>query len=471
MDLLAEMRQGAILSVRQQILLIIQLSIPAIMAQVTSVIMQYIDASMVGQLGANDSASIGLVGSSTWLIGGLMNAVNIGFYVQIAHRIGAGREKEARDVMKHGLLVALLFSAALTAFCMGISGVLPVILGGGSDITPGATIYFRIFASELAAYQLMMLACGMVQSSGNMKMPSFANMLACILDVVFNLFLIFPTGKVRLFGLALPGAGLGIAGAALGTALSEVVCAVLMLYFLLFRSPILHLRKSEKTFFTPEIVKTAFKLTLPAALESFIMGGAQVASTMIVAPLGTISIAANSFAVTAESLCYMPGYGIQSAAVTLIGQSYGAKRTYLTRKLGWLSTGMGMIVMAAAGVLMYVFAPEMIGILTPDPEIRELGAAVLRIEAFAEPMFGASIVAAGVFRGTGDTLAPTIRNLASMWCIRIPLAFLLSRTMGLRGVWTAMCIELSVRGALFLIHLAGKKWAKQRVKGELAKAA
>ena len=74
-DLLARMRSGAELSTPQQLSLIVRLSIPAILAQISSIIMQYIDASMIGRLSPNDGAAIGLVSSSTWLLGGLGSAV------------------------------------------------------------------------------------------------------------------------------------------------------------------------------------------------------------------------------------------------------------------------------------------------------------------------------------------------------------------------------------------------------------
>ena len=181
-------------------------------------------------------------------------------------------------------------------------------------------------------------------------------------------------------------------------------------------------------------------------------------STRIVSPLGMAAVAANSFSVTAESLCYMPGYGISSAAVTLIGQSIGARRYDVMKKLAWLTVGFGMIMMACTGILLYIFAPWMIGLLSPDPVIQELGTKVLRIEAFAEPMYAASIVASGVFRGAGDTLVPSCMNFFSMWFVRLPLAAFLSMKMGLAGVWIAMCIELCIRGILFLIRLCGKRW-------------
>lgn len=459
-NLLGKMRSGRELTNSEEITLIAQLALPAIVAQLSSIVMQYIDASMVGRLGATDSAAIGLVASSTWLIGGLCTAAGIGFNVLIAHRIGACEEKEARNIVRIGLLTTVCISLVIAAFCVGFSGQIPVWLGGDGQVAPRAAAYFRIYSFALPAMQMMYTAGGMVQASGNMKLPSALGILECVLDVGFNYLLIFPTRKVN--GVTVFGFGLEIKGAALGTAMAEAVAAVLVLIYLLRKSPMLHLRAGEHLHTVRGTIKRALRISIPSAIESVIMGGAQVAATMIVAPLGAVSIAANSFAVTAESLCYMPGYGIESAAVTLIGQCYGARRHKLTRKLGWLTTISGIVVMSATGVLMYIFAPQMIGILSLDTEIRRLGTTVLRIEAFAEPMFGASMVACGVFRGTGATLLSSALIIISMWGVRIPMAAILSKQMGLRGVWIAMCTELIIRGILFLVNLAGHRWDRDR---------
>ena len=208
----------------------------------------------------------------------------------------------------------------------------------------------------------------------------------------------------------------------------------------------------------------ALRISLPIAVQSVLMSGAQVVSTLIVAPLGNVAIAANSFAITAESLCYMPGYGIGDAASTLVGQTYGAQRGDLCRSFAHMTVGLGMAVMALMGVLMYVFAPEMIGLLSPVAEIRQLGAEVLRIEAFAEPFFAASIVTYSVCVGAGDTLRPAIMNLASMWCVRLTTAALLAPHYGLKGVWVAMAVELTLRGSVFLVRLWRGKWMQLKVK-------
>ena len=181
-------------------------------------------------------------------------------------------------------------------------------------------------------------------------------------------------------------------------------------------------------------------------------------STVIVAPLGIFAIAANSFAVTAESLCYMPGYGIGDAATTLVGQSIGASRKDLTRSFAWITVSLGIAVMSFMGAIMYWAAPGIIGIMTPVEEIRELGTMALRIEAFAEPMFAAAIVSYGVFVGAANTLVPCLMNFFSIWAVRLTLAAALAPSMGLKGVWIAMCIELCFRGIIFLIRLSRGKW-------------
>lgn len=133
----------------------------------------------------------------------------------------------------------------------------------------------------------------------------------------------------------------------------------------------------------------------------------------------------------------------------------------MAKSFAYLTVGTGMVVMTFMGVLMYLFAPQIIGIMTPVEQIRDLGAEVLRIEAFAEPMFAASIVAYSVFVGAVDTLVPCLMNLLSIWGVRLTLAAVLAPKLGLRGVWIAMCIELCFRGIIFLVRLFRKRWLRR----------
>ncbi len=453
----------------QQLQKVIQLSMPAVMAQVSAVAMQYIDAAMVGSLGADATAAIGLVSSTTWLFGGLCIAAATGFSVQAAQLIGGNRDGEAKQVLRQAVCATFLFGMLLLAAGLSISQGLPVWLGGEASVCAEASRYFRIYACALPAAQLRQTAGSMLQCSGDMKVPGRLNMMMCALDVVFNSLLIFPSRQVVLFDhkVWIAGAGLGVAGAALGTALSEVITAACMLYAVLFRSVHLRLERGNQGLrgFRPDAKRlhTALRLAVPMGMEHVILCGAQIAGTRIVAPLGTVAVAANSLAVTAESLCYMPGSGISAAATTLVGQNIGAGKPQLAKRYAGISVALGAMVMACTGGLMFLCAPFMFAVLTPDPAIRALGARVLRIEAFAEPLFAVSIVAQGALRGAGDTLVPSLMNLASMWGVRITASVLLAPRFGLVGVWTAMCTELCVRGVLFLIRLLRGKWLDRQI--------
>ena len=465
--LLSLIREGGKLDILSQVKLTALLSFPSMMAQMVHILMQYIDAGMVGSLGASASASIGLVSTSIWLFGSLCAAASVGFYVQVAHKIGANDFGGAREILRQSFLSCILFALVLSGIGISISSYLPHWLGGGEDICHDASLYFMFFSMCLPFSMLNSLCAGMLRCSGNMHIPSILNISLCLLDVFFNWLLIFPTRTYQLsivnyqFSMHIPGAGLGVVGAVLGTAIAFIICSSLMCYFTVVRSKELSLRQDSGTYI-PQLstLRESFHIAAPIAVEHVIMCGAQIVSTIIVAPLGTIAIAANSFGITVEALCYMPGYGISDAATTLVGQSLGAGRRLLARSFGRITLGMGMTFMTLMAVVMFCYSPALLSVMTPDVAVQKLTVQVLRIEAFAEPMFAASIVCYGIFVGARDTLIPCTMNLASMWFVRITLALLLVSTMGLPGVWIAMAMELCFRGIIFLIRFHSDSWLK-----------
>jgi putative MATE family efflux protein len=471
--LLERIREGAGLSLRDRIILTAYLSVPAMLAQLMQILMEYIDAAMVGSLGATASASIGLVSSSTWLMSGLCNSVGAGFCVQVAHQIGAKRNQEARNILRIGLVASLVFSILLCAIGLVISPYLPHWLGGSPEIVDDASIYFAIFTGMIPLMMLLTLSTGMLRSVGNVKVPSILLSVACVLDVVFNSIFIFHFH-------------MGVLGAAIGSALAYFLIALVTTAYLLLYNDTLKLSLDKKGSNEPtsnalnesnlphektrqrlvRILKKWWHIAWPMGAEHFVMCAAQIASTIIIAPLGTIAIAANAFGIIIEGLCYMPGFGIADAATTLVGQSIGAQRTPLARSFARISVGMGMIVMTVMGIIMFVGAPYVMALMTPDLEVQALTTYVLRIEAFAEPMFAAAIVSYGAFVGAGDTLVPCGMNLASIWLVRISLALIFTKVLGfgLVGYWIAMALELGIRGTIFLLRLRSGSWTvKMRI--------
>ena len=454
--LLSYIREGKSMTQREKLWLIVSLSIPSILAQISATVMFFIDASMVGHLGAKASAAIGLVETTGWLMGGLASAANMGFSVQVAHFIGANDFEAARRVLRQSMVCCMVWALIISLASVIIAPFLPYWMGGSEEIAHDASIYFAIFGFCGIFFQIEGLAGSMLKCSGNMKIPSMLNIGMCMMDVFFNYIFIYILD-------------LGVMGAAIGTGVAMLITAALMMYFLLVKSKMLGiLRKEENNSwhaFRPrhDVVKTAFKIGAPMGLQHLLMGGAYIVSTMIVAPLGTIAIATHSLAITVESLCYMPGFGIAEAATTLVGQGIGAGQKLLTRSFARMSVGLGIAVMTVMGVLMWTFAPELMSLMSPVEEVIAQGTQVLRIEAWAEPLFAAAIVCNGVFIGAGDTLIPAIMSLSSMWAVRLTLAATLAPKYGLKGVWTAMAIELTFRGSIFLIRLFTAKNNRSRV--------
>lgn len=293
--LLQRLRSGGELSSRDRFGLVMILALPSILAQLAQVLMSYIDAGMVGRLGSSQAAAVGLVSTSTWLFGGFCMATSSGFSVQVAQLIGAGDFARARRTMRQGFTTVLGVALLLALAGVALAGPLPHILGGSEEILPDASAYFRVFALFLPVMGIGWSASSFLIASGNTKIPGILNMASCLLDVGFNYLFIW-------------GLGMGVKGAAIGTGLATACTAAAMLYFLLLRSPELRIR-GEKASWLPNrsSLSPAWKISAPMYLQNIISRGAYIMCTFLVAPLGNIAIAANSFAIIAESFCYLPG--------------------------------------------------------------------------------------------------------------------------------------------------------------------
>lgn len=466
-QLSARLRQGEDIPLSDTARIALALSIPSILEQLVVTAMEYIDAAMVGHIGAEATAAIGIVSSSTWLLHGILVGLYTAFSIQIAQYLGADRRQDARGVLRQSMLFNLILGLGAAAFGVGISRFLPGWLGADISLQADASAYFAIWSAALPFTMAMGMYTAMLRATGDALTPSLISVLVCLLDVVFNFFLINPTRQMTVLGRTMTvwGLGWGVPGAALGTAFATAISGTLTLALLLLRDGPLCIRKPGSWQITRACLQNLWKVGTPLAAERAALSSAQVLLIRIVSGLGTTAIAANSLGVSAESLCYMAGYGIQDAALALVGQAVGANRRDMSRRFAWLCTCMGIGIMALTGAGMYLFAPNLMGIFTADTAVIALGAQVLRIEALAEPMFGASIVASGAMQGAGDSAGCFVLNLVSMWGIRLTLATLLAPRFGLVGVWFAMSFELTMRGVLFLVRLARGRWLD---KGALA---
>lgn len=442
--------------------IVVLLAWPAIVEQLLQTMVQYVNTAMLGSLGAKATAAVAVNTSLIMLINGLMNAGAIGFAVQVARHIGAGEPEQAKRNVRQAMVFILAFGVFATVLMESVSGALPGMMGAEQAIIPDAVSYMRYMASVFTFNAAIIVCSNIIRCAGDTKTPMFFNLLTNILNIIGNFLLIFPTREITVLGRAFTmwGADMGVSGTGLSTALSTIVSGSLMVASVFIRrSPIqISLRGDYRP--DRQIIKSMLSIGLPNAFERVTLSLGQIALTVLVASVGTTALAAHQLGVTAESIAYLPAFGFALSATTLTAQALGAGQKELAYKYGRLCTLYSVAFMTAAGVLMFIFPRQLIGIFTPDAAVIDVGARVLRIEALAEPFFAMSIVLFGTFRGAGDTRFPFYITVVGMWVVRMSIAYTLVHYfhMGLTGAWIGMALDLTVRGILCAIRFKKRRW-------------
>ncbi len=431
---------------------------PTILEQFLQVTVTYVDSAMVGSLGAQATAAVSVPASTIWLVNGWMNAFAIGFSVLMARNLGSGKTDRARLVTRQAMLSSLIFGTILTISFLNIARVLPHWIGAESAVVPLAQQYYHYIALGYLPNLYMILISTLLRLSGDSRTPLYLNGLNNLMNIILNLFFIFPAIPVG--PLSIPGLGLGVKGAAMATSISCTVTSSLLFFILITTHNPIRLSLKGPWNFDPAILKTSMRLALPMALERSTLSFGQIVYTKMVGTLGTTALAAHFLAINAESMTYLPASGFATAATTLVAQSLGSEDKHLARRFSSTCVVMGTLLMTLMGVILYLFAPLLMSFFTRDAQVIALGSQVLRLEAFAEPAFGLSILVFGVLRGAGDTKGPFHIAVTGMWLIRLPLAFLLLKTtdLALQGIWFAMVADLNIRGIICLVRYRRFTW-------------
>lgn len=439
------------------------LSWPAIMEQILSTMVSYVDAAMVGALGMTASAAVSVNAAPIWLIGGILAGVGTGYAVQVSHAVGAGDDDRAKTVIRQGVLAALVCGLAAFALYRSLAWHIPMWLRAVEPVLGEARRYLRVYTYGLLFQGFSVIFSGILRCMGNTRAPLVFNSVANMFNVVFNFLFIYQTRAVTVLGhsVTIPGAGMGVAGAALGTVLSWAFAAVAVTWTALHQGKRYTIRPGES--FKPDraIIAQAVRLGLPSAAERAMINIGQVAMTGVVSSIDTgVALAANNIATTAEGLCYLPAYGIASAATAMVGQSVGAQNRENARAYGTLAAKLGFFICIGTAVCLFLFARPLASLFNTDQAVVAETARVLRVVSMAEPFFALSIIFTGALRGARDVKFPMVLGLVCMWGVRIPLAPLLvyRAGLGLAGVWIAMSCDVILRGLLCVWRWRGTRW-------------
>lgn len=444
---------------------VLTLAWPTIVEQVFQTVVQYVDSAMVGRIGANASAAVGVTSTAMWLMNSFSFAIGVGFLACISRATGAGEIRQARNISAQAVLVSLAVGILTGGAGILISGGLPLWMGAAPEICSPASAYFAILCGSLIFRCPIIVFGSVLRAAGDMRTPMYVNAVTNLINVIFNFLLIYPSRTIVLFGRSffIWGAGMEVEGAAWGTAVSFAVGVVLMAFAVCRNHTVSPIGFSLKPDF--EILRRVWRISLPNILQRMVMCLGQIAFTALITSLGTISLAAHSIAITAEQAFYMPGSGFQAAATTLSGQALGAGDKDRIKKIIAVSSRISVIVLACTGFLLFLFPSGIMSIFTPDQEVIRRGAQVLRLVSVSEPFFGLTMVLEGAFNGMGDTKPSFYISLFTMWCLRILPTFICVKVfgLGLIAVWCCMVVDVVARSLFLLVRYLSGKWLKALV--------
>lgn len=436
---------------------VFSLAWPTMLEQLMQTAVQYIDTAMVGSLGTQATAAVGSTTTINWLINSSISALGVGFLAYIAQAYGANEKERALRAVSQTVLATIVCGVFFTVITLLLSAYVPVWMQVEEHIQPLASQYFFILYAPMLPRTATILFGTVLRAVGDTKTPMRVGILVNLINILGNYLLIFPAREI-LPGFILPGAGLGVIGAAIASAVSFALGGIYMT-IALWRHPEIS-PKARRFYPDWQVLKPCLRVALPNMLQRFGTSLGYVAFASMINALGAATTAAHTIANTVESAFYIPGYGMQAAAATLTGNALGAGSKDRMRDLSRMLILIESVLMIFSGSLLFLFAPQMMRLFSKEITVISLGAIVLKMVAVSEPIYGVSIVMEGMMQGVGNTLTPFICNIAGMWGIRIIGTYICTRLLGLGLVsaWACMILHNILLFVLFTIIFLRKRW-------------
>jgi len=425
---------------RRNLKSLIVLAIPVMLEQILTTLLQYVDTAMVGRLGAAATASVSLTTSVNWLIGSSFSAIGVAVVAIVSAAYGAGDSGKIKRVSSQIIIYVAAVGLVIGALAVGLSPVIPVWMQADVSIQRQASVYFGIISIPLVFRASTVICACALRAVKDTRTPFVINLLANILNVILNYLLIYT-------------AGLGVTGAAIATAVSSALAGMAM-FIVMMRSQVLRC-EIRPLRFDRDIFRETVRIGLPALATSTASCLGHIVFASLVSSMGTTVFAAHSIALSAETLFYLPGYGLRSATSTLIGISVGEDDHGKFKVIERQSVILTVVMMAVTGLLLFLFAEPMMRIFTPDEEVIRQGSRVLRLIADSEPLFGLMIVSEGIYYGLGQTKITFIVATTGSWGIRILSTVICVHVLHttLFEVWICMFADNAFRALAMAIPL------------------
>lgn len=436
---------------------VLKLSLPSVAEQALFMVVGVVSTILVGWIGKEAISAVGLINILVGFIMALFVALSTGSTVLVARLIGEGDPEKAKQAMRQSVVLGAIVSLFISLILfLSAESVIRLFYGkADQQVIQLAVTYFRITMVTFPLLLINIMISGCLRGAGDTRTPMGIALVVNILNIAL--------GYLLIVGIHLPFlkvSGLGIAGAAWAVAVSRGVGGLLSVGALYLPSNVIRTTIFQGFKLDVEMVKRVFRVGIPAAAEQLVMQGGFLVLQIVISGMGTVGNAVYQICMSINSICFVPVWGFGIAATTLVGQSLGARKPETAEKCGWSTLRIGLAVITALTVLIFIFPAPLISLYSSDPEVISMGVEAIRIFSFSQPFLAVVVVISGSLRGAGDIKFVMVSSFVGIWGFRILLTVLLDYFfhLGIMGVWVAYIADFFIRSMMYLLRFQRGKW-------------
>lgn len=430
------------------------LAVPMVLEMLMESIFVVVDVFIVARLGADAIATVGLTESFMTILYALAMGVSIGAGAMVSRRVGEkdadGAAHTAAQVILLGLVTSLIIGGIGAFFAPQLLG----FMGASSGVIAHQS-FTRVMLGGCASVVMLFLINSVLRSSGDAATAMRVLWLANGINIVLGPTLVFGWG---------PFPEMGIVGAAVATTIGRATGALFAFTRLLRPASRVRVRKPH-FHFDPALIVRVINLSSAATFQVFIGMASWVGLVRIIAEFGSNALAGWTIGIRVIGFALLPSFGMANAAATMVGQSLGARKPERAEAAVWRAGKYNAVFLGIVGLLFVVFAPQVVRIFTPDPEVARYAIAALRTIACGFLFYAYGMVLTQAFNGAGDTRTPTWINLGIFWVLEIPLAWVLANTFGMgpMGAFLAATIAFCLLAVVSAMVFRRGRWKTRMV--------
>ena len=436
---------------------LIRLIVPLIIEQLLLMTVGMADTVMVTTAGEATVSGVSLVDNINTLIIQIFSALSTGGAVVVAQYLGRQETHSAKTAAKQLLYVMTGISAVLMILALIFrQHILSLIFGQVEPaVMDSALVYFLLTAAAYPFMGIYNAGAALFRAMGNSKVSMINSFIINVINILVNAILIF-------------GFGMGAAGAGIGTLVSRIAAAVIIMVMLRHPGLTVQVDNIFHFEFNGSMIRRILFIGIPTGMENGMFQAGKLMVLNLITTFGTSAVAANAIANSISGVINVPGSAMGLAIITVIGRCIGAGDTRQAVHYTKLLVGCSYLSMLIMGSALFFSADFLATLFNLSPEAMAMASQVLKFCAIANMLFWPmAFTLPNSLRAAGDAVFTMVVSLTTMFVCRVALSYVFACSwglgLGMLGVWLAMFCDWIVRAVCFLWRYWRGSWKKIHV--------